>query len=224
MATLSDIKTRVRERADMVNSQFISDSEMLSYVNSAYQELYELLVNTNEDYYTTSTTFTLSSSDNGVYALPSDFFKLRGVEYLLSGEYITIYPYNWNERNSYNKSVTQALRPTGGRAYRMMGSNLRIRPSDSAVGSYQMWYVPTLTALSADTDVVDTIMTRAGWEEYVVIEAAIKCLAKEESSTTHLMQEKMILKQRIIESASERDIDQPEKISDIRGNHGDFWI
>lgn len=224
MATLSDLRTRVRERADMVNSQFISSSEILSYINAAYQELYELLVNTNEDYYTTSTTFSLTSSDNGVYALPSDFFKLRGVEFLLGGEYITLYPYNWNDRNSYNKSVAYALRPTGGRAYRMMGSNLRVQPTDNAVGSYQIWYVPTLTALSADSDTVDSVMTRAGWEEYVIIEAAIKCLAKEESSTTHLMQEKAIIKQRIIESASERDIDQPEKISDTRGNHGNFWV
>ena len=62
----------------------------------------------------------------------------------------------------------------------MMGSNLRIQPTDNAVGSYQMWYVPTLTALSSDSDTVDSVMTRAGWEEYVIIEAAIKCLAKEE--------------------------------------------
>jgi hypothetical protein len=220
-ATLSDLQTRARQRSDMVNSSFISDAELLSMINASYAELYDLMVQTYEDYYITSSTFTLTSSDNGIEALPADFSKLKGVDYSVGGDYITLYPYNWNTRNSrqYNRRV----RTDYNRTYKILGSDLRIEPRDNATGDYQLWYIPSFTPLVATTDTVDSQMTRNGWEEYIVVDVAIKMLAKEESNTAHLEREKKALKQRIESAAGDRDADQPEYVSDVGNRDFTGW-
>jgi len=224
-ATLSQLRTRIREQSDMKNSDFISDSELLSYINASYAELYDIMVQTYEDYYVTSTTFSLTSSDNGVYALPSDFSKLRGVDYQLGGEYVTLYPFDWNSRNARQRSVNRLYLGDLNLVYRIVGSNLRIEPRDNAVGDYQLWYCPSFTPLSADGDLVDSHMARNGWEEYIVVDVAIKCLAKEESNTAHLLLAKDQIKKRIESAAGDRDMDQPERISDVNrnGRGGNVW-
>lgn len=206
--TLSQLRTRCRERADMENSEFISDSELNSYINGSFAELYDLLVSKFEDYYTTSTTFTIASGNTE--SLPSDFYKLRGVDFKIdANNWITVRKFNFAERNVLNNS----LRRVGNRQlqYRIVGSTLYIEPEDNAPGDYKLWYTPIYTPLSSDSDTVDGVN---GWEEYIVIDAAIKMLAKEESSTTGLEREKAAMTRRIEAMAQNRDSGEPESITD----------
>lgn len=222
-ATLAQLKTRIRERADMENSQFIADSELLSYINMSYAEIYDLMVTTYEDYYVTTQDITLTSGDSGVSALPADFSKLRGVDYQLGGNWVTIYPYDWNTRNLRQRAVNKIAIGDLNLTYRVVGSNLRIEPRDGATGTYQMWYIPVFTPLSGETDLVDSHIARHGWEEYIVVDAAIKCLAKEESNTEHLLLEKRQLIKRIEGAAGDRDADQPEQIADVSRYKNNDW-
>ena len=98
-----------------------------------------------------------------------------------------------------------------------------MEPRDDAVGDYQLWYVPSYTALSADGDAIDTIISRNNWEEYIVIDCAIKMLAKEESSTVHFEREKAEMIKRLEAMAGERDIDQPERVADVDSRPDDLW-
>jgi hypothetical protein len=66
------------------------------------------------------------------------------------------------------------------------------------------------------TDLTSTSIS--GWLEYVITDVAIKILQKEESDVSVLMAQKMALKQRIQEAASNRDAGRPDSISDVRGN------
>ena len=216
--TLSNIRDRCRQRADMVNSQFVSDTELLNFINASYAELYDLLVQTYEDYFVTSETFTLTTSDSGIRALPSGFYKLKGVDYSIGGEFVTLYPYNWNTRNRWQRSTNRYNLRGSDRKYKILGSNLRIEPRDDATGSYQLWYVPSYTALADDADNISSIITQNNWEEYIVIDAAIKMLEKEESNTAHLEREKKAFIKRVESAAGERDVDQPERVSDV-GTH-----
>lgn len=216
MTTLLQIKTRARERSDMVNSQFISDSELTSMINASYAELYDLLVQTYEDYFITGpTAFTLVSGDEGVYSLPSDFYKLKGVDAGGSGNWFELYPFNWNTRNARNRNLSRVYTGDIDKTYRLIGSNLRIEPDDNATGSYQLWYIPSYTALVSDSDSIDSNITRNNWEEYIVIDVAMKMLVKEESDIRPLTVEKQAMKRRIESAAGERDIDQPERVSDV---------
>lgn len=210
-ATLAQLRTRCRERADMENSTFISSTELLSYINASYAELYDILVGKFEDYYVTTSTHTIASGANTI-TLPTDFYKLRGLDYKIdANNWITVGKFNFAHRNVINRSVARARVGIREVQYRLIGQDLVIEPEDNASGDYKLWYTPVYTPLSAESDTVDGVN---GWEEYIVIDVAIKMLAKEESSTTHLEKEKDSMMKRIEVMSQNRDYDQPESITD----------
>jgi len=50
--TLSQLRTRCKQQADMENSTFISDTELNNYINESIEELRDILIkNFGEDYY-----------------------------------------------------------------------------------------------------------------------------------------------------------------------------
>jgi dsDNA-binding SOS-regulon protein len=76
-----------------------------------------------------------------------------------------------------------------------------------------MWYAPRPQALLADTDLIDGI---AGWEEYVIVEACIKAKTKQEDDVSVFMAQKQELLKRIEDAAENRDIGDPETVSDSK--------
>jgi len=65
--------------------------------------------------------------------------------------------------------------------------------------------------------------TYNGWEEYVVVDAAIKCLNKEESDTSILFARKQALIDRIENMAANRDSGEPEQVTDVSGGYDDSF-
>lgn len=214
--TLSSLRTRVRERADMKNSNFVEDSELNQYINSSYQELYDILVTSFEDYYTLPpVSFSIASGSN-YYTLPTDFYKLRGVDAKLdSDNYYTMQPFDFANRNKFNQSLLVLNSANYYKQYRIVGGRLYITPEDNASGDYRIWYVPRATTLTSDSSTLDGIN---GWEEYIVVDAARKCLDKEESDTSALAQEKEMLRQRIINASAKRDAGMPKTITDVNSS------
>lgn len=97
--------------------------------------------------------------------------------------------------------------------YRMVGKQIRFIPTPAGNQQIGLWYYPRMRTLLADTDILDGI---GGWTEYVIVDAAIKALRKEESDTTLLNEQKMMLKKRIEEAAQNRDAGQGDTVSDTR--------
>lgn len=214
--TLAQLRTLCRQRADMVNDYSVSDPELTSYINASAAELYDLLVNSDEEYYTTSTTFTISSGNT--YSLPAAFYKLKGLDYAVTAnDYINVGKYNFQSRNI--KSKENLWRRAPYREYRILGSSLYIEPADNAAGNYRLWYIPTYTELSDDADTLDTINH---WYEYIVIDCTIKMLAKEESDYQGFLVQKGAIVKRIQDMAANRDQGEPEVIGDVYYQKGDY--
>lgn len=215
--TLAGLRTQARQRSDMVKSKFISDSELTGFINASAKELYDILVKTNADYYTTLSTISVTGS---TYSLPDNFYKLRGLDWSPdSGDsYLRVKRFNFLERERHGNRAERALQcPV---TYRIVGNSIHFLPEDKAAGSYRLWMIPTLTALSADTDTFDGIN---GWEDYVIVDAAIKCLAKEESDTTALERQKARLFERITDMSNDREFDGPDQIANVTGSYEDFY-
>lgn len=186
--TIAELKTRIKRAADFENSNFIGDAELLDIINNAYADLYSLLVAKDENYYSSTSTFTIGSG-SVTYSLPSDFFKILAVEFQVSTDkYVTIKPYNEAEKNSMN--ITTSL------------------PS----GTVRLRYVPLPTKFTLDAQTVDGI---AGWEEYIVISGAIQCLIKEETDTTALERRLARLERRIEDTAQNRDMLFAGSVGDV---------
>jgi hypothetical protein len=95
-----------------------------------------------------------------------------------------------------------------------MGNAIEFIPTPSANQAIRLWYIPRLKELLADTDTSNTGIS--GWLRYVIVRSAKYALDKEESDTTKLDQELLFLKGRIEETAANRDVGQPDKISNTR--------
>jgi len=140
--TLSSLRTSVRQRADMEFSQFVTDTELDGYINNSYKELYDLVTSRFEDYYSSQLLFTVSSGST--QALPTDFYKLRGIDQMLGGvdNFIPLTKWNFGERGKANRVTGLGLNGWLRPQYRIMGGFINLLPESIAAGDYSMWYIP----------------------------------------------------------------------------------
>lgn len=186
--TLGDLRSDVRQRADMVSSQFVTDSEVNEYINQSIAELYDLLIATRGmDFYEKLQSFT-TVGGTSQYPLASDFYQLVRIEAVLSGFSVPLLPFTHAEHGVLSQYPTQ-----GGIVINVL-------------------YVPAPARLAADADTFDGY---GGWEEYVVVDAAMKCLEKEESDISPLMARKLKMEQRIEAMAPNRDAFMPGRRQDV---------
>ncbi len=225
--SLGQIRLMSQQRADRVNSQFVTLPEWNTYINQSYFELYDLLVTVYEDYFMASPLSITTDGINFLYALPdgsnnsgaAPFYKLLGVDCGLgaaANAWVTLKKFDFIGRNRYiYPQITSTYLGVFNLRYRLMGSNIEFIPTPSAGQILRLWYIPRVSQLLKDTDVMDGV---SGWTEYVIVDAAIKALQKEESDVSVLMAQKMALTQRIQDSAMNRDAGQPDTISNTRLN------
>lgn len=162
------------------------------------------------------------TSSNGQPA--TDVYQVRGVDAVYSSNLIVNLPrYNWEERNLYN-AVPELTPYSPISAYRVIQNPINgkdcmqfIPGTPNGVSYYRVWYYPNPKVLVSDADSIDG---RSGWEEWVVIDAAMKLLAKEESDTSQLEREAQRVWARIMAVAENRDAGQSKRITDVSMNSG----
>lgn len=228
--TLAELRTAAQQRADMVNSDFISDSEWTSWINQAYYELYDILVQKYGDDYFVSTDSSLTTngtSDRFSLAAVS-IYKLLGVDLQISGtagaangSYVPLRRFNFRERNVSGTASGQAALARTNLSYRLNGGYLWLNPLPASGYTLRLWYVPKLTALSAESDTADGV---SGWLEYVIVDAAIRAMQKEESDVSVLMAQKAALVERIEAAAENRDAGSPSTVVDATGGGPGDWM
>lgn len=230
--SLGQIRLMAQQRADRVNSDFVTQTEWNSYIVQSYFELYDLLVDTFEDYYLAVPYIFTTDGTQTQYNLPDGsalyqdinnntaaaFYKLRGVDLGLQSTNnlakVTIKKFEFIQRNRYiYPNLTATFFGIFNLRYRLMGNTLMFIPLPGSGQQVTVWYVPRLTQPLKDTDVLDGV---SGWTEYVIVDAAIKALQKEESDVSVLMVQKQMLLKRIEDTGNNRDIGEPDTISNTR--------
>lgn len=217
--TLANLRLRSKQRANMENSQFLTDAEWDSNINYSISELRDIITSkAGEDYFAASFSATLTSGQETV-SLPADFYKLLWAEVLVDGSnYTAMKRFEIAERpvNTYNLSG-----PATELKYRLRADSLWLQPVSATGGkTIRGWYVPVATVLTADTD---TLAGLNGWDEYVVLLSARKALVKEEQDVTNLDRDILIFTQRLEAMAPARDQSQPMRIQDSSRQSGDVW-
>jgi hypothetical protein len=191
---LSELRLQSQQRANMENSQFLSTSEWNANINKSIEELYDILIEKFGSSYYEAPPFSITTDGtNYLFALPSDFYKLLGVDLLVNGSpqlYVPLDSFMLGERgqNPYQGGI-----PAAGQTIRVL-------------------YAPRFVELVNDTDTFDGI---SGWDEYVIVDAAIKAKDKEESDTSSLERRKAALIARIESAAANRDAGNPKTVRDV---------
>lgn len=229
LVSLASLKEQARQRADMVNSKFFTESELNNYVNQSIKELYDKLINAGEFYYMQSQTLSVIGGTD-TYALPSiaggddfDFYKLLGVDLVVDaqGNAVTLRPFQFDQRNAYLFTPTWNIVGLSYLRYMVQGDSLKLVPMPSSPQQLRVWYAPAFIDLVNDAD---TFQGVNGWEEYVIVDVAMKMLAKEESDVSVFAAQKMAISQRIEEMKLMRDIGSPGRIGDVsRMMPWEFW-
>lgn len=224
--TLAQLKQQARERSNMEDSLFVTDSELVSYINSSIAELHDILVQAyGEDYFVKDVSFTATANQRE-YSLSTiitdnDFYKLKGIDAKLNGsDFFTLSPFNFNERNKYQNLGAWSIFGVESVRYRLVGSKLIFSRAPDQNTEVKVWYTPVATKLVSDSDTLDDLNQ---FSEYVIVDAAIKMLNKEESDVTVLMGQKLALKRRIEEAANNRDAGSSPTITDVYANNNEFY-
>lgn len=229
--TLGNLVLEATQRCNKEKDIFYTAQELNSMASQSYKELWDILAQKFGDDYFVATPYTYTTGQNQqFYPLPADFKALLGVEVALNptdpNSWITIRKFEFIQRNLWNYPNVYTFYGVTNMRYRVNGNNLMIVPITQAGQTVRIWYVPRPNQLINSTDTVDAI---AGWEEYIVTDMCIKMLAKEESDVSIFQGQKQALLKRIEEASENRDIGEPEKVSDSRtinfswGDTGDGW-
>lgn len=173
LVTLGSLRIQSQERADQLNSTYLSTSEWNRNIMGSYKELYDLLVAAYGcDYYVNvpvtfttdgtsqlyslpdgTTTFTNAISGATGYAAPA-FYKLLGVDLALSpgnaGSYVTIFGFSFSDRNRYAVPNFQSFYGVTNLRVRLQGNKLWFTPIPSAGQTIQLWYIPRPTDIQPE--------------------------------------------------------------------------
>lgn len=211
------------------SSTYIPKATWIEWANAAYQEVYDELIEAyGEDYFVASEQTVTTDGTNSTFALADDFYKLLGVDYLVNANAgiagrITIWRYNFAERNQYSLPNLQAP----GRLvlrYRIQGSKIAFLPRPPVAGqTLYLTYAPLLTLLAADGD---TFTLGNGWEEYIKAAMAAKALGKEESDMSPALALLQRQKERLTTIKEARDVGAPKTTVDVyrvNGAAGVWW-
>lgn len=189
---------------------FIADSatSLDAFINEGVQRLHEKLVEAYGEEYKSSTSTISADGTSTDYNLPSDFFKLFGVDMPVGSVTRALRPYMRAERNAYRyHGPTWRTVPK----YLVTGSQIRFLPIPPAC-TITLFYAPTATALVNASDTVDF---PNGWERYVVLYAAIQALIKEESDVRDLRFELEKLERDLEGIKEDRDAAFPRHVVDL---------
>lgn len=230
--TLGTMTLQAQQRADMVNSAYISPTEWTGMVNASCQQLYDKLIEAYGNDYEVATPYPITT--DGIadkYSLPDGntapygaFYKLLGVDLQLSNAgassttgWITLRRFNFADRNKYTLPNIQTLWGRTNLQYRLLGNQIWLIPLPMAAMPLRIWYVPRFVPLANSADSFDAIN---GWEEWVVNDVAMKALAKEESDISAVQALQAVQNERLASIMENRDAGSPATMVDVTGING----
>lgn len=205
---VADIITEIRTRADISQSFFVTDVELLAMVNSDAGEMYDVLTSSGEDFQVSILPATLSSSDvltnSNFLPVPDDMNKLRGIDRLFGGTWITLYRVSFQERGRWNWPLAVPPINFVDTYYRLSGDRIYLYPPQSAAGDYQIHYTADYTELLIG-DSLPGYMATSSWYELIISGVCAKIMVKQDLDPSYHAQQKEMQKARIIDAAIPRD-------------------
>lgn len=219
--TRAELILAARQRADMEASEFVGDAEAVDMLAASWHELYDLLIEAyGENYFEIRQllTFTagspgldLTSLDTGTE--PKQFYKLVRVGFVSGEADIALERMDNRSDRSTTRASWDAWDPP---RYSVEGMLVRWHPVPSSTVQVNLSWIP-LPDVLADGD---TLPQQAQpWEEFLIVDWAIKAMQKEESDVSMLMLRKDQITERIRKMAP-RDIGTPDKIGRSAGANG----
>jgi len=196
--TLAELRGDVCAKADIVDGgaggRFPS-ARLNRFINQAIQRYITIVTGAGgQEWYmqrtglqTMGTSETVDASGwapNQYVTLPTAFYQLIGIDIVIGGSTVSLLNFERAERNMFKDSPIWMQGNGKGQPmfFRIVGTNAagahiaQVVPAADAAYQYEVWYVPEIADLVGDNDTFDG---RAGFEEFVVLEACLYCLQRD---------------------------------------------
>jgi hypothetical protein len=239
--TLFNLRIQARYKSNMLgkgttlSSDLVSDRELSYYINQELGELHDILTKAYDAHFFVDSYQFSTESGKRDYNLPTDFYKLGGVDISVSGETYTLENYNFQERSAFESSTIYSLAGAPYFRYHIQRNSIRLLPTPNAAYTVVLWYSKALNRLKNDEDVVDNVIITE-WLDYVTTGAAIRSLNKvligapaEQTASIQaaiqiLMVNKAELAVRLEQITHDRDWGNPQKVTDLDVKNSKlFW-
>jgi hypothetical protein len=184
--TLLTLRTRARQRANVENSQFVTDAEVTSLVNAGIARLYNDICRAVPRYYSTDYTITTVAGTIS-YALPAAFRSAQGV---------------------YAQEATDYYRPLAS----ISDVDRAAMRAPSGAYTIILRYTPAPPVLALDADTFDGI---SGYEEFVVAFVARAILTKEEADISAVQLELDEARRDVLDNVGARDQGAPVYVTEV---------
>ena len=222
---IADVRARCDELTSNGQQPFITDGEILEWLNQAWAELYDLLIKTGEHYFLKQQTYT---SLNGVtdYPLPDDWYKTVGVDLLVGGFWQNAHRFQFERRNDYQTVTGDWTWPVDV-FFDIWGQALHFMPVPNGLYPVRHWYYPiaqrmTLNDGSSPPGSASSIDGVNGWEQFAIDWAARKCAQRDENLdlADSIGQDMAAKRDHIIKMASTRNVGEAPTTRIVRGRQG----
>lgn len=219
--TLADLTSDVRDRSDLGDSQFRTDTQIKRYLNSSNRQMTaKLIALYGSDYLAANDTIN-TVSGTAYYNLPSDCFAPKFFRITLDGHRMRIPRATVDDIDVDDDTLSWGkfgVIPQ----HRVMKDQVLFTPTPNAVHVITVHYISTAIAFEGGDDsrieemvnTDDYIQGYWNYEEWVVLNAAIKVKNDQEEDPTSLMIEQRAIWDDIVQIAGDRTTTEPEKIRD----------
>jgi hypothetical protein len=207
-ASLATLVAAVRTAANLGTSQVVTDTEIAAMLNDEYAILAGIVDGVCEDYRAKTATIAIVPGTMQ-YALPDDFHgslalkaTVNSIDFALKSCSIkelqssTAHPllYNWQLR------------------YAIVGQYIQLSLPPVMADTLTLWYIPEPATLATSPSQGIEAWCSKGWERWVTLGAAIKCLVIQESDPSGLQNERDRLEANIRAALVPRDQGETQTI------------
>lgn len=214
-ATASVIMTKIRQHTDTENDANISDAFLLTLVDTSYNKLYRNIATQYEGFFDVEDSSKSLIVGQRTYALAADFMHLRGVDIVVGGDRIKLSRFSFGERgrrtNDPRFIPVRLERIRSNYAYMTQKDNLRIDPLPNTTEQLIMTYVPRPTRITNSADTFDVI---AGFEDFIVYDAGVTVLTKQERDPSAMAAMRQDALNLVIKTVSPRETGDPIQVRD----------
>jgi hypothetical protein len=216
--TVLQLMSGTRELSDSVGDSFVGDAALLDYIQRGSLALYDVLVEKFSAKYFNSVYYLTTAAGTESYGLPSDFYKLHGVDVFSasgsSSPFRRALPYMFEERDRFQTQGGWAgVYAPGGPRYNVRANEVHLLPVPTDARTVRLEYAPSMTPVASTGQQYDWF----GWDEFIVCHAARRILTKQEKSTAEVDLMLKEVSERIDSAAGWRDAGEPDHIVDVDG-------
>lgn len=216
--TAEDLVLDIRRRANLENSEFVTDDEVLEIFNQEAAELHaHITANEGQHHLRSSFTINVTTATlpaTPIYDLPPDFWSLQEMSASIGGIWRSLEPFMDNERARLLNAQLYAY--SASPQYRIQAGQVEFLPGTQAY-TVQMFYTPASIRLELNQNPPQTFDGYDGYEVAAIYGSVATLREKEETDPSFYQAQKDRILKHIDSMAARRDGSHPERVTDVVG-------